>query len=658
MKTEHIPYLIVVVPFLPLFAAIVNAAVFAVADRSQKQKLQYWTILFSIAATLLAGGAHFFLLQVHPMLIGEGAATIVAPTSWLILASPLRLDWALRFDALTSIMVPVILFVGLMVQIFSIGYLSDRKNDYARYFAWLSFFMFSMLLLVTAANLFVFFVGWEAVGLSSYKLISFYIEKDAAQRAGKKAFIINRVGDAALLIGMFAIFRVTGTADFREIALMFSKGSIAASHANFIALMIFIAATAKSAQLPLYTWLPDAMTGPTPVSALIHAATMVTAGIFLMLRLEPIFVMAPEASLIVAWTGGLTALIAAFIAVAQTDIKKVLAFSTVSQLGLMVLAVGTGSYAVAFFHLFTHAFFKAMLFLAAGAVISFKHHEQNIRKMGGLVKSRPLLALLFWIALAALAGIPGLAGFFSKDHILAAAFSLKVGGIALGIIAVTASLLTAFYSFRLGIIVFHGKPASDDHHGTDHGSEPSVTFYLPLVLLAIPAVVAGYAGIPAFFTGYESRFIEYLSNNLPVPAADFIAFMQNHLDHATEAKLVYLSVAVALGGAIAAIFYYGILGRRPAAEDTRRNIVSRLSLHKLYVDELYQFLFVTPYKKISEKISEWDFRVLPAISDGMGYLAETIGAAFARMQNGVIGHYAAYMFGGILILLVVMLGTL
>ncbi len=657
MKQEHIPYLLVAVPLLPLVAAVINAAIFAVSGRIQNQKIQYWTILVSMASVLFALAAHFSVIYLHPTLIGEASASIVAPVEWLAFTSPLRFMWAIRFDALTSIMVAVVLFVGLMVQIFSVGYLNDRREDYARYFAWLSFFMFSMLLLVVSANMLVFFAGWEAVGLSSYKLISFYVEKDAAQRAGKKAFIMNRIGDAALLIAMFALFRVANTGDFREIALVFSKGSIAASHANFIALMVFIAAAAKSAQLPLYTWLPDAMTGPTPVSALIHAATMVTAGIFLMLRLEPVFVMAPEASAIVAWTGGITALMAAFIAVAQTDIKKVLAFSTVSQLGLMVLAVGTGSYAAAFFHLFTHAFFKAMLFLSAGAVITYKHHEQNIRRMGGLVGERPLLAFIFWIALAALAGIPGLSGFFSKDHILASAFALKNGGTVLGAITVAVSLLTAFYSFRLGILVFHGKKTEASGHA-EQGEEPSVTFYLPLVLLAIPTLLAGYFGVPAFFTGFESRFFEFISHNLPVPAADFTVAMQHHLSHATEFNIIALGVGAALTGALAAIFYYGILRRRPVAEEAYHPALTRLSLKKLYVDEIYQFLFVAPYKKIADKISEWDFRVIPAISEGMGYLAEIIGASFSRLQNGVMAHYAIYMVGGITILLVLLLGTL
>lgn len=649
MKQEFLPYLLTLVPVAPLVAALLNGVIFAYASRKQKETVQYWTIFISLAATCIALGAHFSAAQLHPSLASEGSATILSPATWLNLGT-MRLDWGIRFDALTFIMVPVVLFVALMVQIFSIGYLHDRKYDYARYFALLSFFVFSMLLLVVASNLFVFFVGWEAVGLSSYKLISFYIEKDAAQRAGKKAFIMNRIGDAALLLGAFAIFRVANTADFREIALVFSKGGIATVHANFIALMIFIGAAAKSAQLPLYTWLPDAMTGPTPVSALIHAATMVTAGIFLMLRLEPVFLVAPDASQVVAFTGAATALMAAFIAVCQTDIKKVLAFSTVSQLGLMVLAVGTGSFAAAFFHLFTHAFFKAMLFLGAGAVITYNHHEQNIRHMGGMVRERPLLALIFWVGLGALAGLPGLSGFFSKDHILAAAFAAKSGGLILCALAILTSLLTAFYSFRLGIIVFHGKSAAGHIPDAHEHAEPSVSFYLPLLALLIPAIFAGWVGVPSFFTGYESRFIEFVTNNFPVK------FVAGQPSHHAELIIVSLGVAVAAGGALAAIVYYGIMGRRPVAEGAFHHALSRLSLNKLYVDEIYQWMFVNPYRSLAARFADWDVRIIPAISDGIAYFAQTLGGALARMQNGVLANYAAYMFAGVALLLIIAMG--
>ncbi len=660
MNKELIPYLIVAVPLLPLLAALFNALLFGWANRTGSQRIQYWTILISISATLAAMGAHFAVLHLHPSLTGEGTATIVSPINWISMTYPLRLDWAVRFDALTSIMVPVVLFVGLMVQIFSVGYLHDRKHDIARYFALLSFFMFSMLLLVVAANLFVFFVGWEAVGLSSYKLISFYVDKEAAQRAGKKAFIMNRIGDAALLLGAFAIFRTANTADFRDIALAFTRGSIAASHANFIGLMIFIGAAAKSAQFPLYTWLPDAMTGPTPVSALIHAATMVTAGIFLMLRLEPIFVVAPEASQIVSTTGAITALGAAFVAAGQTDIKKILAFSTVSQLGLMVVAVGSGAYAAAFFHLFTHAFFKAMLFLIAGAIITYAHHEQNIRRMGGLFKSRPVLGLLFWLALASLAGIPGLSGFFSKDHVLAAAFSLKAGGLFIGAMTVAVSLLTAFYTFRLGIVVFHGsrQMAPDHRHDAENEHEPQVSFYLPLIVLAIPAAFAGFVGIPALFTGSEPVFFEYIVRNFPVALNDFVRLIQNPLDHAAEIKIVAAGIAATLCGSLGAIVWYGFMRRRPAAEGAYRNVWARLSLNRLYVDEIYQSTFVAPYKALAQKVSDWEFKILPSMSEGLGSFAQVIGTAVARLQTGELAHYAIAIFAGILMMLVIAMGVL
>lgn len=657
MNRELIPYFIVAVPLLPLVAAVVNACLFGWAQRAGSQRIQYWTILVSLSATVLALAGHFVTIQLHPSLTGEGTATIVSPLRWLTMTYPLTLSWAIRFDALTSIMVPVVLFVGLMVQIFSVGYLHDRKHDIARYFALLSFFMFSMLLLVVAANLFVFFVGWEAVGLSSYKLISFYIDKDAAQRAGKKAFIMNRIGDAALLLGAFAIFRAANTGDFREIALAFTKGSVAAGYANFIGLMIFIGAAAKSAQFPLYTWLPDAMTGPTPVSALIHAATMVTAGIFLMLRLEPVFVVAPEASQIVSTTGAITALGAAFVAAGQTDIKKILAFSTVSQLGLMVIAVGSGAYAAAFFHLFTHAFFKAMLFLIAGAIITYAHHEQNIRRMGGLIRSRPVLGILFWLGLASLAGLPGFSGFFSKDHILAAAFSLKSGGSIVGMMTLGVSLLTAFYTFRLGIVVFHGPSQHKSAH-TEHGDEPSVSFYLPLIILAVPSVLAGLVGVPAVFTGSESVFFEYITRNFPVSLNEFIRLIQNPLDHAFEMKLVAAGIGVAVIGAATAIVYYGVLQRRPAAEGAFRGAVARLSLNKLYVDEIYQFVFVSPYKALAEKASLWEKRILPGISDGLGLLAQSVASAVARLQTGEFAHYAMAGFAGFLLMLVIAMGVL
>ncbi len=659
MTAQYIPLLLLIVPLAPLLASVINALLYGWTNKTGNVGRQYWTVLVSIAFLLLAITAHCLVHYLHPTLNGEGTATIVAPTAWVSLQYPLRLDWAIRFDALTSVMVPVVLFVGLCVHIFSVGYFHDRKEDIARYYAWISFFMFSMLLLVVAANLFVFFVGWELVGLSSYKLISFYMEKEAAQRAGKKSFILNRIGDAAFLLAFFAIMQVSSSVQFRDIVLNFSAGSVAAAHSNFIAIMVFIAVAAKSAQIPLYTWLPDAMTGPTPVSALIHAATMVTAGIFFMLRLEPVLIFAPEASTLIAFAGALTALLGAYIALTQNDIKKVLAYSTVSQLGLMVLAVGSGAYSVAFFHLFTHAFFKALLFLGAGAVITYSHHEQNIRRMGGLAKKYPALAILFWIGLAALAGLPGFSGYFSKDHILASSFLARTGGPLLASIVVLVSVLTAFYSFRLGLLVFHGKPRGNQPHEENSKHPlPTVSFYLPLILLGIPALLAGFIAMPAIFTGQESGFMEYLNRNLATAVWESVRALQAKAEHRTEWLLILFGTGAALLGAVSALVWYGFLKKRPVAEGAHHNGFLRGSLFKLYVDEIYDFCFVRPYKKIGDKVARLETEVTPKISEGVGALTQELAQFFARLQNGSFALYALYALGGILALLTLAMGIL
>ncbi|MCS6972235.1 MAG: hypothetical protein NZL89_04350, partial [Leptospiraceae bacterium] len=356
-----------------------------------------------------------------------------------------------------------------------------------------------------------------------------------------------------------------------------------------------------------------------------------------------------------AWTGALTALLAAFIAAGQTDIKKVLAFSTVSQLGLMVAAVGCGSYAAAFFHLFTHAFFKAMLFLCAGAVITYLHHEQNIRHMGGLLREFPLLGFLFWIAIAALAGIPGFSGFFSKDHILAAAFSANFGGMFLGSILLVVSLLTAFYSFRLGIIVLHGKPA----HAIGHGEElPRVSFYLPLVALAIPSLFAGFAALPALFTGNQPYFFEYLERNFPLYSSQLVIVLQHKHSHEQELMVVIAGVAAALVGAIAAIIYYGILKNQPVAEGAYRSLPARLALAKAYVDELYDFLFVQPYRRWAQRLASAEENLIPRIAEGVAGFAAQVARFIATLQTGVLAHYALSIFIGIVLLLALMLGVL
>ena len=365
------------------------------------------------------------------------------------------------FDRLTAVMALIVTGVGSLIHVYSIGYMKD-DTSYARYFSYLNLFLFFMLLLVLGRSLLVLFVGWEGVGLASYLLIGFWFEDPDKARAGKKAFITNRIGDAGFLLGMFVLYTGLGTLDMDRINAAFMADPLPAVSASLVGILLFIGAAGKSAQIPLYVWLPDAMAGPTPVSALIHAATMVTAGVYLVARLSGIYLHAPEASAIIAAIGALTALFAATIAVAQTDIKKVLAYSTISQLGFMFVALGVGAYGVAIFHLYTHAFFKACLFLGAGSVIHALGGEQDIRKMGGLARRIPVTFATFAIATAAIAGIPPLAGFFSKDEILWFAFASSRGGSPLLFaVAATTALLTAFYMFRLLWLTFFGTLAHD-----------------------------------------------------------------------------------------------------------------------------------------------------------------------------------------------------
>ena len=436
---------------------------------------------------------------------------------------------AFYFDRLTAVMVLIVTGVGSLIHIYSIGYMHEDKS-YARYFAYLNLFLFFMLMLVLGRSLLVLFVGWEGVGLASYLLIGFWFEDPAKAAAGKKAFITNRVGDAGFLLGMFLLYRALGTLQMDQINAAFLAGPVAVS-ASLVGVFLFIGATGKSAQIPLHVWLPDAMAGPTPVSALIHAATMVTAGVYLVARLHGIYLHAPEASALVATIGVATAFFAATIAVVQTDIKKVLAYSTISQLGFMFLAAGVGAYGVAVFHLYTHAFFKACLFLGAGSVIHAMSGEQDIRKMGGLAKKIPITFVTFAIATAAIAGLPPLAGFFSKDEILWFAFASEQGGAPwLFALAAATALMTAFYMFRLLWLTFFGTPRMDEK--TAHHIHES------------PVVHDRRAGRPGGAV-YGRRVL--LDPALPrADAAAAVACVPNCIT--TKRRCIVLSVVIALVG--------------------------------------------------------------------------------------------------------------
>jgi len=533
------------------------------------------------------------------------------------------------FDRLAAVMALIVTGVGSLIHVYSIGYMKDDKS-YARYFAYLNLFLFFMLLLVLGRSLLVLFVGWEGVGLASYLLIGFWFEDPDKARAGKKAFITNRVGDAGFLLGMFVLYATLGTLEMDAINAAFMGSPAPAVSASLVGVLLFIGASGKSAQIPLHVWLPDAMAGPTPVSALIHAATMVTAGVYMVARLSGIYLHAPEASQLVAVIGVLTAFFAATIAVVQTDIKKVLAYSTISQLGLMFVALGVGAYGVAIFHLYTHAFFKACLFLGAGSVIHALSGEQDITRMGGLARKIPLTFVTFAVATAAIAGLPPLAGFFSKDEILWFAFASSRGGSILlwGTAAFTA-FLTAFYMFRLLWLTFLGTSRMDAktaHHV--HESPPSMTGVL--AVLAGLSAIGGFLALPHF-----------LEPMLPLPEVP--AEMQSF-----ETPLVVLSVVVALAGLAAAAFLFSHNGVRAARLRPRFAALHRVLSGKYFVDELYDRAIGQPLQWVSERVflGIGDRLLLDGSLNGLAALAQRAAGMLGRIQTGSLHLYAFFVLAG------------
>jgi NADH-quinone oxidoreductase subunit L len=542
-----------------------------------------------------------------------------------IQAGSLHVDFSFVFDQLSLVMLLVITGVGLLIHIYSVGYMGE-EDGYWRYFAYLNLFLFFMTVLVLAGNALVMFVGWEGVGLASYLLIGFWYHKKSAANAGMKAFVVNRIGDFGFLIGMFLLLANFGTLTFSEIAQRlsvspyFSVGILTAT-----ALCLLIGATGKSAQLPLYVWLPDAMEGPTPVSALIHAATMVTAGVYMIARTHFLFDRAPIALSVVAIIGAATALFAATIGLVQTDIKRVLAYSTVSQLGYMFLGCGVAAYSAAIFHLVTHAFFKALLFLAAGSVIHGMGGEQDMRKMGGLRKQMPVTFWTMTAAVLAISGAPGFSGFFSKDAILASAFAEGGLGKVLWFVGVVTAMLTALYMFRLWYLTFLVEPR--DHEVHAHESPFSMTG--PLVLLALLSVCGGWVAI-------GGRFYEFLA---PVtgPRAESPG--------GTEYALMGLAVLLGLVGWFIADQLYRAKPGRAASLATSFAGPYQLLLKKYYIDEIYGFIFVKGLLGISKVFLGWivDFAILGGITWLLGGIANLGGAILQRWQSGNLRSYAAWL---------------
>ena len=526
-------------------------------------------------------------------------------------------QWGMLLDPLSAVMLGVVTGVGFLIHVYSTGYMA-HEGGYYRFFGYLNLFMFSMLVLVLGNNLLLLFVGWEGVGLCSYLLIGFYFLRKSASDAGKKAFIVNRIGDAGFILGLFLLVNLIGTLRFTEIGPAIEAGGFTVGNGMMtaIALLLFVGATGKSAQIPLYVWLPDAMEGPTPVSALIHAATMVTAGVYMITRMNVVFQLAPVALGAVATIGAVTAIYAASMGLVQNDIKRVLAYSTVSQLGYMFLALGVGAFTAGIFHLMTHAFFKALLFLGSGSVIHALGGEQDMRKMGGLWGKIPKTAWTFLVATIAISGIPPLAGFVSKDAILAASFNARP--VLWGIGFVTAGM-TAFYMFRLVFMTFFGKSRVEpdvEHH--IHESPSSMT--VPLIILALLSVVGGWIGWPESLGGSD-HFAKFLD---PVIArhAEVIAAVPEATQRATEYGLMAVSVAAGLIGIFLAWIFYLRRPSLPRALAERFGGLYRLLYNKYYVDQIYDALFVNRTKDLGITLGAFDRGVIDGLGvNGAGWLA-------------------------------------
>jgi NADH-quinone oxidoreductase subunit L len=637
-----------------------------------------------------------FLVAVMASLSANAAATHAVQQTvfrW-IPSGDFQIPFALRVDPLATVMILVVTGVSSLIHIYSTSYMKDETDsEYARYFSYLNLFAAFMLVLVLGANLLVLFVGWEGVGLCSYLLVGFWYQKQSASDAGKKAFIVNRIGDFAFILGILLTFVRFGSIDFQTVAQSAAALSPETTFGtvSLITLLLFIGATGKSAQIPLYVWLPDAMEGPTPVSALIHAATMVTAGVYMIGRNAVLFSHAPQTLTIVAIVGAATALMAGTIALVQNDIKRVLAYSTVSQLGYMFLAMGVGAFSAGIFHLYTHAFFKALLFLGSGAVIHALAGEQDMRRMGGLRKELPITYWTFLIASLAISGVPLLSGFFSKDEILYRTYAS--GHTILWVVGLFTSLLTAIYMFRVVFLTFHGDRAPEPvapehpeeeepaaHHGHLHDAPPAMA--LALIVLAIGAVFAGYAGFPSSLGGSD-RFARYLEpsftveearlkpdatnanvalpdsrdTNAALPDSRSVRLQPDHTGaesaHGLELGLMAVSSLAALAGIGLAFFFF--LTRKSAARALAERFsgLHRLLLNKYYVDEAYDAAIVQPIRIVSEE-GLWkiiDVQVIDGAVNGVGDAVGGGSELLRRLQTGSVRAYAASLLFGVVALL-------
>jgi NADH-quinone oxidoreductase subunit L len=628
----------VAVVFLPLFAAVI-AGFFGrvIGDRGAQ--------LVTCGALLLSAALGILLFR---EILASETPQIIPLASWIV-SGGVDVAWSLRLDTLSGVMILVVTIVSSMVHVYSIGYM-EHDPSIPRFMAYLSLFTFAMLALVTANDFVQLFFGWEGVGLMSYLLIGFWYDRPSANAAAIKAFVVNRVGDFGFALGIFAVFTIFGSLDFGTV---FGKApSVVGARMEFLGwqveslplacILLFIGAMGKSAQIPLHTWLPDAMEGPTPVSALIHAATMVTAGVFMVARLSPMFEYAPTAIGLVGVIGGTTAIFAASIGMAQNDIKRVIAWSTCSQLGYMFAAAAVSAYAAAIFHLFSHAFFKGLLFLCSGSVIHAMADEQDMRRMGGLWRRIPWTYATMWVGALSLSGIPPFSGYFSKDMILDATWA---AGTAVGhyawVLGALAAFMTAFYISRLMFMTFHGEPRADEET-MHHAHESPWVMVVPLLVLAIGATVFGYIGYDYFVGSERTGF--WKSAILVLPQLDSLAKVE-------EIPLLvrYLPLVLGLLGIATAYVFYIVDKTIPMRLASRFRALYLFLLNKWYFDELYDWLFVRPAMMIGDGLwKQGDGAVIDGLGpDGVAALTRDVARQASRLQTGYLYHYAFAMMIGL-----------
>ncbi len=638
-------YYLLLIPLFPLLGFLINGLLLGKLNK----KIVSIVACGAVGLSFLWGLKLFFNLLALPAdsrIIEEIAFT------W-IPSGEFNVNVGFLFDPLSAVMVLVVSGVGFLIHLYSIGYMHD-DSGYGRYFTYLNLFIFSMLTLVLANNYLLMFVGWEGVGLCSYLLIGFWFEKQTAADAGKKAFIVNRIGDFGFLLGLFIIFWSTGSLNF--ITVFDKAPQVFAMGAGLITaatLLLFLGATGKSAQIPLYVWLPDAMEGPTPVSALIHAATMVTAGVYMIARSHVLFLMAPTTLMVVAIVGVATALFAATIALTQNDIKRVLAYSTISQLGYMFVACGVAAFSAGIFHLMTHAFFKALLFLGAGSVIHSLSGQQDMRFMGGLKRHMPTTFWTFLVATLAIAGIPGLSGFFSKDEILWKSFSSDYGSIWIWAIGLFTAMLTAFYMFRLLFLTFYGGERMD-HHAKEHLHESPKIMTVPLTILGVLAIVGGYIGIPHILGGGNNfeKFLEPVMGNVQHGGEEAMVMASSGQNGGTELMLMGISVVLILASIYLAYVLY--VKNIALAGKIRQSLsgLHKILYGKYYVDELYGAVIIRPLIGLS--LFLWkivDVILIDGLLNGLATIIGDISKIMRPVQSGLLRRYTTVFLLGVVLIL-------